>query len=544
MIMKLPQHHAMRHAALLTPADLPRKKGTCNLKNIYRSVLAKISLLAGIASALAAPYIAAQENVKPPIKWGAPTGTAVVPAPAPVAPLMTPPAMQSSLPAPTRLPSALPTTPLSPAANPATVNAVKAPALTGAAGQNIYKLDVVFKRPDSDVLTGSDGKPITVGEVKRRYAASVAPMVEKYQKQMNAAPMRMPPRTKLATVAGKVKLAGTSFKTVDQNVVNELAQLSDEELIRRAPATAGASGASQSLAVPFKNNNTVDVRSPGEKLAAGRLEIPCGRMLDLIPGSKNTRFFLSTVNRTKQEFWVDMDADERILKLSGCFPPSGQVQIRGPFPTGAINAEIILWQEKVIVARLPKITGVEDGALTASVIARDGTATNVRPGFFYAKRATTRLDVNQLRFDGPCASVFSQRKSLPDEASFDGLHVGVSRKGDDPRWYLPGYSSSGVPFCGGTSNNELMPSGRDIVSVAGLRADFEVAWWLGFWQGNARFSELSHNVYAVDWNKDYLRWDERTLGIKTGSYVRAYLHYGFALDVTGPEGISPITQSR
>jgi hypothetical protein len=520
------------------PADVTRKKGTSEMKNLYQSVLAEISLAAGVASMLAAPYIAAQENARPPIKWGTPTGTALTPSP--VAPLMTPPVMQSPLPAPTRLPSALPTTPLSPAANPATVTAVKAPAITNATGQNIYKLDEVFSRPDSDVLTGSDGKPITVGEVKRRYAASVAPLAEKYKKQMNAAPVRMPPRIKQTTVAGKVKLAGTSFKTVDQNVVNELQQLSAEELIRRAPATtgtAGASGAAQLLAAPSKNNNMVDLRSAAEKLAASRQEVPCGRMLGLIPGSKNTRFFLSTVNRTKQEFWVDMDADERILKLSGCFPASGQVQIRGPFPNGAINAEIILWQEKVIVARLPKITGAADGALTLSIIARDGTATNTRPGLFYAKRATTRLDRNQIRLDGPCKTNF-QGANIN---GFNGVHVGLTDKSKDPTWNIsPPFGSS---LCGGSNRNDLVPSGRDIVSVLGLRPDFDVSWQLRFWQGNASVSELSRNVFAFDWNKDFQRWNEYTWGIKTGSYVVAYLHYAFALDVTGPEGIDPIGQA-
>jgi hypothetical protein len=514
------------------------------MKNLYQSGFAKILLAAWIASMLAAPNIAAQENVKPPIKWGTPTGTAITPAitqapaPNPVAPLITTPAMQSPLPAPTRLPSTAPTTPLSPAANPATLNAAKAPALNSETGQNIYKLDEVFKRPDSDVLTGSDGKPITVGEVKRRYAASVAPLAEKYKKQMNAAPVRMPPRIKQTTVAGKVKVAGTSFKTVDQNVVNELQQLSAEELIRRAPATTGALGAAQSLAAPPKNSNTIELRSPAEKLVANRQEVPCGRMLGLIPGSKNTRFFLSTVNRTKQEFWVDMDADERILKLSGCFPASGQVQIRGPFPSGAINAEIILWQEKVIVARLPKITGVEDGTLTLSVIAKDGTATNTRPGLFYAKRATTRLNKNQIRVDGPCKN----NVEAANINGFDGMHVGFTSKSVDPSWTFA-FPPFGLVFCGGGTNSDKVPSGRDIVSVVGLRPDFDVSWQLRFWQGNASGSELARNVFAFDWNKDFQRWNEYTWGIQTGSYVHAYLHYAFALDVTGPEGISPIGQA-
>ncbi len=419
------------------------------------------------------------------------------------------------------------------------------PANPAVTGTPTYNLAEVLKRPDTDVLTGLDGKPITVGEVKRRATAALAPPRDKAMRQTAAGPQRIvarPPRP--ATVNGQTIPPDAAFSTVDPRLVAQLQALPDEVLIRQMHeevTTRGLAGGPSLSTKPGAPLNNQDLTRPplASKDPQLNKDVPCGRFVARLPEQRR-RYFLSAVNGHGGNFGINLEERKNVLLLSGCFGPTpplvgpAAVQIYMP-PLGSqhyLPAQIKAWTEKLIVAELPlNTTGIDDGEIAVRVVVADGSSTNSRYGLFRAHRQTTLLPADRIQFiQGPCMKRFLVRRDRPGPG---WITVGEFDGYDQPTWTL---------YLGEFFNSFPCTerSGREVFGGIGpFRESVDVTLLDVGQVGSHRISFLAPDRLAADWAVEEVTFNEYSFGIKTGSYWYAYLAFQFAIELTGPAGVDP-----
>jgi hypothetical protein len=68
------------------------------------------------------------------------------------------------------------------------------------------------------------------------------------------------------------------------------------------------------------------------------------------------------------------------------------VRVEGSFPRGHVDAQIVTWDERQIVAQVPAMTGVIDQDIAVRVVPEGGRLTTERIGHLWAKREQQVLD--------------------------------------------------------------------------------------------------------------------------------------------------------
>lgn len=398
-----------------------------------------------------------------------------------------------------------------------------------------YKMAEVLKRPDTDVLTGIDGKPITVGEVRRRVNAALAPLANKYAQQKLAAPVRVQlPKSTSAINTQQ----GASIGTVDPRMIAELQALPDDELLRRLNATPSVT---PPVILPPNPPTPAKGGLASQAPNLTSKDQPCGLFVGRLPEQQH-RFFISSVNNTGY-FAVDLEKNNpSYLILSGCFDPinRGRVVVSMPNTLATVNADIQLWEEKLIIARLTTANtyGFDDGEISVTVHnGNPGFAvpTNSRKGYFHAKRQTVR--VNPLKVQ---ESLAQRSGSLcpPQQFSYNSqwLERGL--------WQDVTGSSYSVDF-GLRLKGEPCQTGQDMFTIPTLRPSFQMEVSSMLIQGKSlRITPLTYNSFAADWAKDIHRFGN-LFGIpvvQSDEQLLSYLYYRFNIDLSGPAGVSPYLQ--
>lgn len=407
-------------------------------------------------------------------------------------------------------------------------------AVKSAANIPTYDMAQVLKRPNTDVLVGIDGKPITVGEVKRRINAALAPLANKFAQQKLAAPVRVQlPKSGIATQQG------VSIGAVDPRMIAELQALPDDELLRRLSLT------------PSSNAPVVAVPKPPTPATGGLAsqvpnlsskDIPCGRFVGRLPEQQH-RFFISSVNNTGY-FAVDLEKNNpAYLILSGCFDPvnRGRVIVSMPNTLATVNADIQLWEEKLIIARLTTANtyGFDDGEISVTVHnGNPGLAvpTNSRKGHFHAKRQTVRVNPQKVQ---ESLARHSGYLCHPQQFSYNSqgaLERGVWQDVAEPAYSL---------YFGLRLNGRDCQTGQDIFTIPTLRPSFQMEVSSMLIQGKSlRTTPLTYNSFAADWAKDIREFGD-LLGIpvlQPDNTLLWYLYYRFNIDLSGPAGVSPYLQ--
>jgi hypothetical protein len=294
-----------------------------------------------------------------------------------------------------------------------------------------YQLDEVLRMPDGKVLQGIDGRPIRAGEVKQRYAQQLRSRTAASPHASQVQHLLRSPASRPVLVGGVTKAPGAALKVADEALLAEVRALDgapvegpagtmqvDRGAVVKPPPSlpppAGALAAQGRLAS----------RSVG--VAAGRATVPRAEPVTSAPShlpcskrqlafTSSAERYLSSVNRLARDFWIDLDAGERTLVLSGCFgpggaprepPPGGEVRIEGSFPRGYVNARVRVWEETMIVAEVPLLTGVPDQDVAVRVVLGSRGATNERKGHLWAKRESRVLDdLSAYATSGDCKAV-------------------------------------------------------------------------------------------------------------------------------------------
>lgn len=237
------------------------------------------------------------------------------------------------------------------------------------------RLSEILAMPDSQVLAATGGGNTTAGEVKRRYAQWIK---GELARRKPAAPVRMARQTtsKVPRVGGVALAPGAALRQADPALVNQLRAMDTSALVRSGAAVGQVS---------LQGRDRTSVAAPVA------VAVPCtSAQAAFANGSPH---YLSTVNKRAKDFWVNLDADERVLVLSGCFDKTpGEVRVQGNFPGGQVKAQVVLWEERVIVAQIPVMTGLVDQDISVRVVLANKQSTNERSGHLWAKREVKLLD--------------------------------------------------------------------------------------------------------------------------------------------------------
>jgi hypothetical protein len=258
------------------------------------------------------------------------------------------------------------------------------------------------------------------------------------------------------------------------------------------------------------------------KLGAATTPIDCTTH-QVVTGSPSP-FNLRTVNHLGEGFWIDQDADETALVLKGCFDERpGQVRVQGMFLGGAVTADVLSWSKHVIAAKMPRITGVPDGAVTVRAVFRDGSSTNERKGVFYAKRETHAVEMlRYVRASGPCTDELRN----PSNDRF-AMTVGTKT--------FPAFSSvlHDVKTCvpASASQTELQVPLQPGFGISNM------VWTFDFGSGGG--SLLSADRALLLWQPAIYTYEQRFADIKTGELSVPVVQFTVRLWVTGPAGMPP-----
>jgi hypothetical protein len=151
--------------------------------------------------------------------------------------------------------------------------------------------------------------------------------------------------------------------------------------------------------------------TPSRPLATAAL--PCSSaQAGYVNGSP---YYITRVNGRGKDFWINFDTDERLLVLTGCFGKKpGAVRVEGTFPRGHVDAQIVTWDERQIVAQVPAMTGVIDQDIAVRVVPESGRLTTERIGHLWAKREQQVLDeLKVYASSGGCAAVVGRNNQGP-----------------------------------------------------------------------------------------------------------------------------------
>lgn len=435
------------------------------------------------------------------IAWGTPASQAPLAAPRPFEPAQAQPPIAEGL---------------KRAAPPATFTQRALPAALAAStpvtGATVHLADIL-DAPDAQAVSGG---ATTAGEVKRRYAQWL-------QGELTKRPRATMQRVS-RPVAAMGKRPGAGLKVMDPQLVAELRSLDNATLLR-----SGESGAAAQAPMPVSGRKIV-----GAQMATGSR--PCTEVQAAF--SNGSSAFLSTVNRHAKDFWINLDADERLLTLSGCFGKApGEVRLQGSFPNGYVTANIVLWEERVIVAQVPMLTGLRDQDVSVRVLLANRQSTNERAGHLWAKREERTLD---------SLALYASSGDCPARAQA-GEHGPAFMAVAPPKYPL----GTSIPFLDNlnrasrSSTCELSQGATTPNGITRFKGRLSPGWEivdlsLQPFLGSARLDWVGDSDFDIHWQAASFQADHRFLGIPTGSEIFHAL--GFTVDqlrVRGPAGTSP-----
>ena len=435
------------------------------------------------------------------IAWGTPASQAPLAAPRPFAPAQAQPPIAEGI---------------KRAAPPATFTqrALPAPlaASTPATGATVRLADIL-DAPDAQAVNGG---ATTAGEVKRRYAQWL-------QTELTKRPRTTMQRV-VRPVAAMGKRPGAGLKVMDPQLVGELRGLDNAALVR-----SGETGTAAQAPIPVSGRKVV-----GAQLTTAPL--PCTEAQAAFANGSSA--FLSTVNRHPKDFWVNLDADERLLTLSGCFGKApGEVRLQGSFPKGYVTANIVLWEERVIVAQVPMMSGLPDQDVSVRVLLANRQSTNERSGHLWARREERTLDT---------LAMYASSGDCPARGQA-GEHGPAFMAVAPPKYPL----GTSIPFLDNmnraskSSTCELPQGATTPNGVTRFKGRLSPGWEivdlsLQPFLGSARLDWVGETDFDIHWQAASFQADHRFLGIPTGSEVFHAL--GFTVDqlrVRGPAGTAP-----
>jgi hypothetical protein len=450
------------------------------------------------------PQSGAASSATTTIQWG--TKLAVPPAAAPAT-------------VPAAAPSARPAT--GPAAGPAAH--LGAQAVVPSTGTGTRSLSEILALPDSQVLPATGGGSTTAGEVKRRYAQW---MKGELARRKPAAPVRVARQTtsRVPRVGAVAMAAGAAMRQADPALINELRSMDTSALVRSGTAVG-----------------QVSLQGPGRKLVGAPMApaLPCTSAQAAF--ANGSAHYLSTVNKRPKDFWVNLDADERMLVLSGCFDKTpGEVRITGNFPGGQVKAQVVLWEERVIVAQMPVMTGLVDQDISVRVVLANRQSTNERSGHLWAKREEKQLDDLTL---------YASTGDCPGKA-FRSPQGPALQAGYPPK-YLEGTHSEGAltPSPVTAMKTCELPQGAVAPSgVTHFKTRLAPGWEvvnlsLRPYLGNARREWVGESDFDVHWTAASFKASHEVLGIPTGTELFHALQ--FTVDqvvVRGPAGTAHLAR--
>jgi hypothetical protein len=213
------------------------------------------------------------------------------------------------------------------------------------------------------------------------------------------------------------------------------------------------------------------------------------------------------------------------------------VRLQGNFPNGHVKASIVLWEERVIVAIVPQLTGIQDQDVSVRVMLAGGRSTNERIGHLWAKREEKVLeDLTIFASSGDCAAAAGrgERGAYLEVRVPPRYPEGVSETLFDNRSSTVGRSTCTLPQgaetpSGVTRFKSRLAQGWEVVNLS-LHSSL----------GSARHEWVGDSDFDVHWTAASFTAAHATLGIPTGSELFHAL--GFLVDqvvLRGPAGTSP-----
>lgn len=385
--------------------------------------------------------------------------------------------------APVTAPSA--TAPFAAASRPIVAAPGRAASTTSAARNATVRLSDVLALPASRSVPTAAGTTTTAGDIQRRYADWLTAEVAN---RRPAAPMRVA-RTGTALVphrGGVIKTPGAAIRAADAQMIGELRAL------------------------------------------------PCsGRQSAYANGSA---YYLSSVNRRAKDYWIDLDADERILVLSGCFDRKpGEVRVSGRFDKGQLTAKVISWEETVIIAQVPALTGIADQDIGVRAVLANGQSTNERLGHLWARRESRKLDdLTIYTSSGACQAqvVHAQGSNYlvardPPKYPLGTTGPLVNRAEGTKTCSLPGGETTPR---GTTRFKARLPAGWEVMNLS-LAANL----------GSARHQWVGDTDFDVQFEAASFVTEHRFLGILTETETFYALDFRISdIEVRGPVGTWPM----
>lgn len=518
---------------------------------------------AALATTLAACVLSAraQPQTHAPIDWGQGTGglaapASVTPSPAVVvpAPVLPPAAVTGAGKGPPAAPAAVAARPATSATTPL------APRSDATSATTTYRLVEVLRMPDAQMLQGIDGRPISAGEVKKRYAQQLRSRMAATARTAQLQRIVRPQASKVVQIRGVTKAPGAALKTADEALLAEVRALGGTPVDEAAsvmhvdsgavvktppslPPPAGAlatQGRSALPSVGVAADRATTQRT--EPVTSAPSRVSCSkRQFAFANGA--TRY-LSSVNKRAKDFWVDLDAGERTLVLSGCFepggagrqpPPGGAVRIEGNFPLGHVDAKVRVWEETLIVAEVPMLSGVFDQDIAVRVVLGNRGTTNERRGHLWAKRESRALDdLSAYTTSGDCiagvvGATWVVGKNIELEAGARGRTLGV---GDV---FYSGNCSESTPR-GAKGRMHFQTHLAPGWQAVDLNLDVRRGWAHHTWEGAGDFD--------IRWTSEVFEMTDQYFGIVTDRWTAYAFHFIVGpLRLEGPAGTSPFARN-
>jgi hypothetical protein len=402
--------------------------------------------------------------------------------------------------------------------------------------------------PDAQQVPALGGGTTTAGEVKRRYVAWMRSELAQH-KPAAALRVKRPGGSAVARVGASTQAPGAALRAVDAALVNELRGLDTATLVRSGeaaglPSRSGNLGivapVSKGVRTPMATGGAMAQtplpREPDTVRSAQAINTPCTQAQAAF--ANGSTHFLSTVNKRPKDFWINLDADERHLLLSGCFEKTpGEVRVQGNFPNGYVKANIVLWEERVIVAVVPPLTGIQDQDISVRVILAGGRSTHERTGPLWAKREEKVFDdLTIYASSGDCTAAVRRSESgaslevrVPPkgpEGVLDNIFNTKSSAVDRSTCALP--QGAATPS-GVTHFKSRLSPGWEVVDVSLNRS-----------LGSAQLEWVGDSDFDVRWTAASFTATNTTFGIPTGSTLFHALEFLVTQVVLrGPAGTSP-----
>lgn len=361
--------------------------------------------------------------------------------------------------------------------------------------------------------------------------------------------IKRPSGSALARVGAATQAPGAALRMVDAASISELRGLDTATLVRSGEAAGvPARSGHPSTAAPASTRARTTAATdggmaqvplsprPDTARSAQAIDMPCTQAQAAF--ANGSTHYLSTVNKRPKDFWINLDADERHLLLSGCFDKTpGEVRVQGNFPNGYVKANVVLWEERVIVAVVPPLTGIADQDISVRVMLAGGRSTNERIGHLWAKREDRVLDdLSIFASSGDCVAKVFRGESGPGLIAY---YPPKYPEGESSRGPLYGKAPAPSATCA-LPQGAATPSG-----VTHFKSRLAPGWELVSLSlhpllGAARHEWVGDSDFDVRWTAASFTASHATVGIPTGSELFHAL--GFSVDqvvLRGPAGTSP-----